>query len=75
MVIPPVYEFAKVIHFSTKSTEEYINKIKRGYPNGIYQEPSERVDLYFSHNKFTKEKLKIFEDAFNRTFFKFHKKN
>jgi len=29
-------------------------------------EPLGNVELYFFHNKFTKEKLKIFEDAFNR---------
>lgn len=71
---PPVYEYAQITHFSTKSTEEYVNKIKRGYPNGVMPEPGGNVELYFSHNQFTKEKLKIFEDAFNRTFESFHQK-
>ena len=75
VVISLIYELAKVIHFSTKSTEEYINKIKRGYPDDRYPEPSGNVDLYFFHNKFTKEKLKLFEDVFNRTFFKYHQNN
>ena len=69
---PPVYEYAQITHFSTKSTEEYVNKIKRGYPNGKFPEPGGNVELYFSHNQFTKEKLKIFEDAFNMKFEKFH---
>ena len=73
--IPPVYKLAKLIHFSTKSTEEYVNKIKRGYYDGVFPDPSSYVDLYFFHNKFTKEKLKIFEDAFNRTFSKYHQNN
>ena len=63
---PPVYEYAQITHFSTKSTEEYTNKIKRGYPGGVFPKPESNVELYFTHNKFTKEKLKIFEEAFNR---------
>ena len=73
VVIPPKYKYAHISHFSTKSTEEFVNKIKRGYAGGNYPESSNQVDLYFSHNKFTKEKLKIFEDSFNMTFPKYHK--
>ena len=72
VVIPPKYKYAQITHFSTKSTEEYVNKIKRGYPGGRFPEPSGNVDLYFFHNKFTKKKLKIFEDSFNMTFPKYH---
>ena len=72
VVIPPKYKYAQITHFSTKSTEEYVNKIKRGYPGGYYPEVLNRVNMYFFHNRFTKEKLKIFEDSFNMTFPKYH---
>ena len=71
-ISPPVYEYAQVSHFGYKSTEEYVNKIKRGYPGDHYPNPENNVKLYFSHNKFSKEKLKIFEDNFNMTFDKYH---
>lgn len=53
---------AFIIHFKFKSTEEYINKIKRGYhgwsKSYIYQT---RIKSYFESNKITKEKIKYFE--------------
>jgi hypothetical protein len=55
-------EKAYIIHFKFKSTEEYVNKIKRGYhgwtKSYIYQT---RIKSYFESNKITKEKIKYFE--------------
>ena len=70
VVIPPKYKYVHITHFSTKSTEEYVKKIKRGYDGGRFPKPSSNIDLYFFH----KEKLKIFEDSFNMTFPKYHEK-
>ena len=28
----------------------------------------DRIKLFFTHNKFSKEKLKLFEEKFNRSF-------
>ena len=71
-IIPPIFKYAYLMHFNTKSAEEYAKKIVRGYPNGYHEPPEKRVDLFFNHNKFSKEKLKVFEDFFNMTFDKFH---
>ena len=53
---------AYIIHYKYKSTEEYINKIKRGYhgwtKSYIYKT---RIKSYFKDNKITKEKIKFFE--------------
>lgn len=71
VINPPVFEYAQVSHFSTKSTEEFINKMKRGYPGEHFSKKEDGVKLYFALNKFTQEKLKLFEDTFNQTFSQF----
>ena len=71
-IIPPRFQYAYLIHFNTKSAEEYAKKIVRGYPQGHHETPSEKVKLFFKHNKFSKEKLKVFEDFFNMTFDSYH---
>lgn len=50
-----------IIHFLYKSTEEYINKFKRGYSNWFYNDLNRWVFNYFKINKITKEKIKYFE--------------
>lgn len=69
---PPLFKYAYLIHFNTRTAEEYVQKVKRGYPGNNYPSYEERVDLFFTHNKFTEEKLKVFEKAFNQTFGKYH---
>ena len=61
----PNFEHAYLKHFNTKTAEEYVNKIKRGDLMNRDYDPMERIKCFFSHNKFTDEKLKIFEKAFN----------
>lgn len=55
------YDFteAYIKHFVTKSTEEYVNKIKRGFPDQIVNESKYEflIDLYFKINKKTQEKV------------------
>ena len=73
-IYPPIFEFAQVSHFSTKSTEEFVNKVKRGYPGYHFPSPEECINVYFEQNYFTEEKLKIFEDSFNQTFPQYHRR-
>ena len=61
----PNFEHAYLKHFNTKTAEEYVNKIKRGDLMNRDYDPMERIKCFFLHNKFTDEKLKIFEKAFN----------
>ena len=71
-VKPPVFKYAYLMHYNTKTVEEYVKKIKRGANrNGAY-DINERIYRFFTHNMFTEEKLNLFEKAFNRTFDEFH---
>ena len=70
-VKPPLLKYAYIMHYTTKTIEEYINKIKRGLiQNGVYN-ITERIDKFFKINDFTEEKLKIFEKTFNKSFDQF----
>ena len=71
-IVPPKYEYAYLMHFNTRTAEEYANKIKRGYPGNHFENVDERIKLFFSLNKFTREKLKVFEEKFNKTFLSYH---
>ena len=63
-----IYDYGYLKHFSVKTAEEYCDKILRGRPRNISYNINERVQLFFSRNKFSEEKLKVFESKFNRSF-------
>jgi len=71
---PPLYKNAVLMHFNTKTAEEYINKITRGDARGRKRSLEKKVNDFFYRNKFTEEKLHLFETRLNMTFEKFHKK-
>ena len=58
---------AYFVHFFFKSTEEYINKYKRGYKNWPHLNMDGRIKNYFKNNKLTIEKVEMFEKAYNIT--------
>ena len=57
---------AYIIHFMFKSTEEFINKLKRGYRhwygNITKNELIEKLKFYFIYNKATFEKIKFIDE-------------
>lgn len=65
-VKPPLLKKAFLMHYNTKTVDEYVNKIKRGGNKNAIYDINERIVRFFSHNNFTDEKLKIFEKAFKR---------
>jgi len=68
---PPNYKNGYLIHFYRKTAEEYITKILKGTCGGNkfdINRLDEYINSFFRYYKFTKEKLKIFEKYFNRTF-------
>ena len=67
-ISPPIFDYGYLKHFTTKTAEEYCVKMKRGNPRGQKFDFNERVRLFFYHNKFTNEKLKVFENTFNMSF-------
>ena len=67
---------AFIIHFKYKSTEEYINKIKRGYH--IWTKSyilKTRIKTYFEDNEMTKEKIRYFEKELKINLSDYIKKN
>ena len=65
---PPQHKYAYLMHFNTRSTEEYVEKCKRGYPGKRAADVFTKVKLYFLMNRFTEEKLQYFEKSFQRSF-------
>ena len=71
---PPRFKYAFLNHFNTKTAEEYIEKIKKGnLENRPYADINAKIEHFFSLNKFTFEKLKLFEMKLNTTFEYYHK--
>ena len=68
---PPILKYAYLMHYTTKTVEEYINKLKRGKNGNENYNITHRIELFFEINNFTEEKLNMFEKAFNRTFNQF----
>jgi len=68
---PPVYEYASLNHYHTKSVREYCKKIKRG--DAYYNVTLSRNKInnyyfhFFKYNIKTKEKIAIFNKEFNLT--------
>ena len=75
-VKPPLLKYTYLMHFTTKTIEEYLNKIiKRGVIQNQAFNIIEAIHKFFQINNFTEEKLKIFENAFNKTFDQFRNNN
>ena len=71
-LIIPDYEFAHLKHYTTKTIEEYCNKIKRGKATREFiineKNLKDRFDLFFEINRKTKEKVDYFNNFFNTSF-------
>ena len=61
---PYDYEYGYIKHYRTKTIEEYINKIKRGKPDG-HVSNEYMITMFFYSNKRTKKKLDIFNKELN----------
>ena len=72
---PPNFKYGYLMHFNTRTAEEYVGKITRGYAGNRYEPFDQRINLFFIHNKFTQEKLKVFEKLLNQTFSRYHDKS
>ena len=70
-VKPINVEKAFIIHYQYKSTEEFTEKIKRGYNNWLGEGLPGRIRLlirdYFNQNKMTLEKINLIEKALKRS--------
>ena len=56
------------MHYNTRTAEEFVGKVKRGYAGNLNPNIEGRIEKFFWSNKFKEEKLKIFEKNFNQSF-------
>lgn len=58
------YDFrnAGIRHFTTKTAEEYAQKIKKGFPDANPKTKVDMVELFFKRNEVTPEKVAIFKE-------------
>lgn len=59
-VEPPEHDYAVINHYFTKSTEEYIEKMKKGSADGQIK----TINMYFNFNKKTQEKIDFFKKVY-----------
>lgn len=58
------YDFRNggIMHYTTKTAEEYANKVNRGFCDGNPVKKEELINLFFKRNKVTKEKVMLFKE-------------
>ena len=63
----PKFKYCHLNHYSKKTIEECIVKIKRGLFQGYQYNYTERLQYFFRYNKYTLEKAKVVEKYLNIT--------
>lgn len=59
---PYDYRNAALIHFTTKTAEEFANKVNRGFCDGNQTKKEAMIEQFFVRNEVTKEKINIFKE-------------
>jgi hypothetical protein len=62
---PPEMKYAYLMHYTFRTAEERVDKIKRGHTSGRPRDIDKSIKQFFEYNKITEEKIQIFEKAFN----------
>lgn len=64
---PYTFDEAYLRHFSTKTIEEYCDKLKRGFPDHLFDLKAKGKNMletrFFKYNKVTEEKLKYVKES------------
>ena len=58
----PDYEYYYIDHYYSKSTEEFIQKIQKTNVRWVNPDIMEKIEIYFSFNRITKEKIDYIEN-------------
>ena len=66
IITPPIFKYGFLKHFNTKTADEYSDKIKRGANRNLPYDIDGRIKLFFKFNKIRENKIKIFENVFNK---------
>ena len=58
------YDFRNggIMHYTTKTAEEFADKVNRGFCDGNPVKKQELIELFFKRNKVTEEKVNIFKE-------------
>ena len=75
IMTPRRYKYCYIKHFKYRTAEEFALKMLRRRMQSTKFDVDTYLDIYFSINKFTDEKLKVIEHILKRTFPKYHKNN
>lgn len=59
---PYDYRNAGLRHFTTKTAEEYADKVKKGFPDANPTTKEKMVQIFFERNEVTPEKVEIFKE-------------
>lgn len=59
--VPYDYRYGGILHYTTKTAEEYANKINRGFCDGNPIDKVGLIEIFFKRNKVTKEKVDLFK--------------
>ena len=60
---PYDYRNAGLRHFTTKTAEEYADKVKKGFPDANPTTKEKMVKIFFDRNEVTAEKIAIFKES------------
>lgn len=60
--VPYDFRRAGLRHYTTKTAEEYAEKVLKGFPDGNPIKKEELLKLFFKRNKVTEEKVNIFKE-------------
>ena len=60
---PYDFRLAGLRHYTTKTAEEFANKVKRGFADANPTSKEKMLKLFFKRNKVTQEKVDLFKEA------------
>lgn len=60
--VPYDFRNGGILHFTTKTAEEYAKKVNRGFCDGNPNSKQALIELFFKRNEITKEKVNLFKE-------------
>lgn len=60
--VPYDFRNGGILHFTTKTAEEYAKKVNRGFCDGNPNTKQSLIELFFKRNEITKEKVDLFKE-------------
>jgi len=61
-IVPYDFRNGGILHFTTKTAEEYADKVNRGFCDGNKTDKKTLIELFFKRNKVTADKVELFKE-------------